>query len=477
MKIFRGRLSKQMDPKLSEFIGSIEEDMKIAEIDIDVIKAHSTMLNKVGIINDEDLKKILKALEKARKDLISGKIDIKGKIDIHPLIEEYIIEECGIEVGGKTHTGKSRNDQVMADMHIFVRNGSLRILRRLLDLIRELLEIAEKNKETVMPAYTHLQHAQVTTYAHYLLCYVDAFLRDAERILTTLYYLNLNPLGSNACAGSSIEIDRECTTELLGFEGVLENSLDATSNRDILLDSISRLVLLLVTISRMSRDIIIWSTYEFGFLELADEVADVSTSMPQKKNPDVLEVICGKTGKALGNLVHCFSTVYCLPTGYSRDLQEVKASVIEVVEIAEEVLEAFSKVVSKIILKPERMREVITENYVLAVDLTELLVKKGIPFREAHFIVGKLVRKLIEEGKKLSEISPKDLVEECRKIGREVEIGDEELKNVTDPLGSVYAKRTVGSPNPAEVERMIRDRKSKLDKFFESLKNYLDYKY
>lgn len=480
-EIFRGRLSAPMDKFIQRFISSIEDDIQIAEIDVDVLEAHCLMLYKIGKLNKKEIKSILKRLDEIRHFLKSSKlyeeIERRNVIDIHPLIEELIIESCGVSVGGKVNTARSRNDQVVTDMHIYLRGKILHISEWALRLSDELLKLAMKYRGALMPGYTHLQHAQLITFSHYALSYIDALMRSVKRLLEAYNYVNLCPLGSCALAGSRISIDRAYTAELLGFSGVIENTIDATSSRDIILDVLARLTVLSTILSRMSKDLIVWSTYEYGFIELGDEVADISTAMPQKKNPDCLEVLIGKTSRIIGLLSHCLSAVYALNTGYSRELQEVKSACFTIVQDIEAMLITLSKVLATLKINEKRMLEVARGNYIVATDLAELLVCKGLAFREAHLLVGNIVKELKSKGVPLDNLTPELLKKTAVKVlKKEVNISADELQKAIDPFSCVLSRKSQGGPSPEEIERMIEERRrelSRLSSMISSLKNEL----
>lgn len=469
--LWRGRLSEEIDKDMAEFISSLSADKNIAEIDIDVMEAHNIMLSRQGIISKDDLTKILGAFEEARKDLKSGKLDLDDPdnlkhIDVHPLMEKYVIDSCGVCVGGKTHFGKSRNDQVMTDVRIRLRDEVNNISELLLNFAESLLRISEDHTETVMPGYTHMQHAQITTYSHYLLSYVDILSRDLERYDDLYKRLNLCPLGACALAGSSIDIDREYTAELLGFDGVLENTIDAVSNRDFILEFGSVAAITMTTLSRMARDLITWSTYEFGFIEFDDRFSDISSAMPQKKNPCSAEMVKGKTGSVIGSLMRLFATVESSPTGYNLEFQELNAALWESIPAVKSTINIMNAVFETLTINEGRMREVSIVNNITALDLAEVIAKKedsGITFREAHFIVGNIVKDLISQSKTLTDITPDYVSGMCKKIaGKDVSFSKEDLSGVVDPLISVSRRKNPGHPAPAEVKRMIEARKAKI---------------
>lgn len=474
----RGRLSKGMNEEARKFISSLKADEKIAETDIDLMEAHNLMLFKQGMMSKEEISKILNSFEKARNDLRNGKLrlDDEEQVDVHPIMEKYVIEDCGIEIGGKTHLGKSRNDQVMTDVRISVRNDISDISESLLDLIDSLMVLADEHKETIMPGYTHLQHAQVTTYSHYLLSYVDVFLRDVDRLYAIYDRVNRSPLGSSALAGTSLKIDRGYVAELLGFDGIIENNLDATSNRDFILEFSSELVIITTTLSRMATDLINWSTFEFGMVEFDDEFADVSSVMPQKKNPCTAEMVRGKTGRAIGLLMQLFATVDKLSTGYGLELQEMNACLWELIDIVRSSIKIMNGIITSLKIKKERMLEVSIKNNIMAVDLAEFIAK-NISFREAHSFVGNIVKDLISSSKDLSKIGSDYIKEESERIlgFPLLEISDDELKEIIDPSSSISRRDNIGGPAPSEIFRMLSARKEEIDEkkkyLFEKRKN------
>ncbi|HDJ04413.1 MAG TPA: argininosuccinate lyase, partial [Candidatus Bathyarchaeota archaeon] len=323
--IYRARLGKAPNKKIVKFLSSIEDDYRIFEADIEGTEAHNIMLYEQQVLSRRDLVRILSSLEKLKREYESGKVKIKPEYeDVHEFIETYVIRDVGIEAGGKLHTGRSRNDQVALDIRMVLRWALIEVGEGILHLTYSLLKKAEEHKETLMPLYTHTQHAQVGTLGHYLLAYVDILLRDLERLDSCYRRVNLSPLGAGPIGGTSIPIDRMRTASLLGFDGVVENTIDAVSSKDVEIESLSILANLMSTLSRIAEDLILWSSSEFSFIELADEYSSTSSIMPQKKNPCTLELVRGRTGRVFGALNGVLNIVKGLTTGYNRDLQEVK---------------------------------------------------------------------------------------------------------------------------------------------------------
>lgn len=466
-------MSKELEPETARFISSLKEDERIVEIDIDVVEAHNLMLCRQGIITGDELAKILAGLEQTRSDWLAGKLELDPKhIDIHPIVEKHVIDLYGVEVGGKTHCGKSRNDQVMTDVLIYLRNQNIAISHQLTALVRAFLDVAVGHTETVMPGYTHTQHAQSTTLAHYLLAYVDTFLRDLERLGQIYKRWNINPLGACAFGGTTFNIDREHTAGLLGFDGILENTIDVVSNRDFALEYASALAIIASTLSKIAEDFVMWSTYEFGMLELADNLTDISSAMPQKKNPCPIEMVRGKAGSVFASLMNLLVMLKGIPTGYNKDLQETKPPLWQAIDTVGASIDIIKQAVKTVKVNKQRMLELTQKNHITAIDLAEFLVKEtSLSFREAHFLVGSLVQEAIKEGIKLGELSDERLKNICRDVlGRELEFDIDKFREVTDPALSITRRQTIGGPAPKEVRRMIKDRKEKLSSIEDGLK-------
>jgi len=322
--MYRSRLGKNLGRITLDYVSSLNDDVEIAYYDIIGSQAHTIMLYENKIISKKDVKKILKGLEDLKKEKFEKKSDSE---DIHELIESLLIERIGIDTGGKMHTARSRNDQVALDIRMKIRDDINIICQCLLDTIKSLVQLAKKHQETIVPLYTHLQQAQVGLFSHYLLAYGDALFRDLDRLYVTYGRVNENPLGAGPIGGTSIKIDRQSTGKMLGLKGIVENSIDATTTRDSAVEYIAAIAILMTNLSRISKDFSIWSTSEFSFLQLSDEFSSPSSVMPQKKNPDILELTRGKTSHVIGNLTSMLSTIQGLPSGYSRDLQQINPSI------------------------------------------------------------------------------------------------------------------------------------------------------
>jgi argininosuccinate lyase len=454
--MYRSRPRGALDDDILKFLSSIDVDEDILYYDIMGSEAHSMMLYDIGLLSEPDLKKILQALEDVKKDPSQLKTDTSE--DIHESLEAFVIKQAGVDAGGKMHTARSRNDQVILDIRMKVRDDINNICTAIIDLIDSLLEKATENKETVMPMYTHLQQAQIGTFSHYLLSYVDALFRDMDRLYITYGRINQSPLGACAIGGTSININRRTTAVFLGFDGLIRNSIDATSSRDTLIEFTSDLSIFMTTLSRLAEDFILWSTAEFGYLEVSDEYSSTSSAMPQKKNADPLELIRAKASSVLGNLVTILSIVKALPSGYSRDLQELKAHLWNASSTALEAVKIVNRVVTSIDVHKRRMQESANSSYALSVDIAEqLVIKKGMPFRLAHKLVGSLVEKAARENKnQITTLEEQDVKEVLEKIESQVQ-PDELMHFIQDvsPQRSLELRISFGSPNPKQQEEMI----------------------
>ena len=468
--MYRSRPRGSLNEDTLKFLSSMDADQDLLYYDIMGSEAHSMMLCDIGLLSIQELKKILQALEDVRKDPTQLKTD--SFEDIHESLESFVIKQAGIDAGGKMHTARSRNDQVILDIRMKVRDDINNICLAIIDLIDSLLKKATENKETVMPMYTHLQQAQIGTFSHYLLSYVDALFRDMDRLYVTYGRINQSPLGACAIGGSSININRKTTAVFLGFDGLLRNSVDATSSRDTLIEFTSVISILMNTLSRLAEDFILWSTAEFGYLELSDEYSSSSSAMPQKKNADPLELIRAKASSVIGNLVTILSIVKALPSGYSRDLQELKPHLWNTSSTALEAVKIVNRVVTSIDVHKEKMRETAKNSYALSVDIAEqLVIKKAMPFRLAHKLVGCLVEKAARQNKcQIMMIEEQDIKEVVEKI--ESDLQPAELMRVIQdltPQRSLELRISFGSPNPKEQEEMIMFSRRRLSGYKEGV--------
>lgn len=461
--MYRSRSGFELDKYAFKFLSSMSDDSVILLYDVFGSEAHSIMLYEIGFLTLVDLKKILKALEEVKKN--PNVLYHDDYEDIHESLEAFVIKHAGNDSGGKMHTARSRNDQVILDIRMKVRDEINDICNAVIDLIDSLLEKANENKETVMPMYTHLQQAQIGSFSHFLLSYGDALFRDMDRLYLSYGRINQSPLGACAIGGSSINIDRKITAFLLGFDGLIKNSVDATTSRDSLIEFVSALSILMITLSRMAEDFIIWSTFEFGYIDIADKYSSTSSAMPQKKNPDVLEVIRARTALMIGNLVTMFSTVKSLPSGYNRDLQELKPTLWKMSTAALESLKIMTDLVKSLYIHKERMQQAASNSYAISIDIAEqLVVKKGIPFRSAHKVVGALVEKAASKNNiEFTMLQKEDIDDVLKKIESNLQPAEliQIIRELT-PNKSLELRISSGSPNPKDQHDMISSSYRKL---------------
>jgi len=447
-KLWGGRFKEQTDKLVEEFTESVSYDKRLAPYDIAGSTAHVKMLAKQGILTEEEADKIVEGLNKVLQEIESGKFEWKKELeDVHMNVEKRLTEIVG-PVGGKLHTGRSRNDQVATDVRLFVRKEIEEILELLKALRRAFVKQAEENLDAVMPGYTHLQIAQPVLYAHHMLAYYQMFKRDEERFRDTLKRVNVSPLGSAALAGTSYPLDREYAAQLLGFDSVSRNSMDAVSDRDFVAETIFNCAMVMMHLSRLSEELILWSTEEFGFVELPDAFCTGSSIMPQKKNPDVSELTRGKTGRVYGDLMAILTILKGLPLTYNRDLQEDKEPLFDAIDTVKMALKVNALVVEGMKPKKERMREQARKGFSLATDLADYLAKKGLPFREAHRVVGQLVAYCLDQGKTLEDLS----IEEFRKFSP---LFEEDVLSLMSVEGSVNSRNVLGGTAREQVVKEI----------------------
>lgn len=393
------RFEQGLHPTIARFNASIGFDIELIEYDLDGSIAHARMLARCGILSEAEASTLLDGLERIRGEWQAGTFrpGIEQE-DVHFAVERRLIELVG-EVGKKLHTARSRNDQVGTDLRLWLRDRIDRLRVQLLDFQRVLLDLAHVHVETLIPGYTHLQRAQPVSLAHYLLAYVEMSERDWQRLGDVRGRVNICPLGSGALAGTVLPIDRHYTAELLGFDGVSENSLDAVSDRDYAVEFLSAVSLVLVHLSRMAEEMILWASQEFRFIGLTDSCATGSSLMPQKKNPDVPELVRGKTGRVFGHLMGMLSVLKGLPLAYNKDLQEDKEGLFDAARTVEQCLEAMTILLREgIVFRPERLAQAVGEDFSNATDAADYLVKKGVPFREAYGVIGAVVKHCLQAG-------------------------------------------------------------------------------
>ena len=424
-KMWAGRFSKELDKTADDFNSSLKFDCKMYKQDIEGSMAHAAMLGAKGIIPKSDSEMIIDALGGILKDIENGVLSFdNGAEDIHMFVEQELTKRIG-DAGKRLHTARSRNDQVALDIRLYLRDESDEIIKLINSLISALLQKAKENIKTVMPGYTHLQRAQPITFAHHLLSYAFMLTRDCGRLADAKKRMNLSPLGSCALSGTTYDTDREFTAERLGFDGIVLNSIDGVSDRDFCVELLSALSILMMHLSRLSEEIILWSSWEFKFVELDDSFTTGSSIMPQKKNPDMAELIRGKTGRVYGDLMTMLTVLKGLPLAYNKDMQEDKEAIFDAFETAKMCLTVASPMIETMSVLKDNMYKAAQEGFINATDLADYLVKKGMPFRSAYKTVGQAVAVCIEkktvldslpmeEYKKLSDLFDSDLYDEIK---------------------------------------------------------------
>jgi argininosuccinate lyase len=467
--IREGRLGKSFDEEVSAKTSSLEFDIELFRYDLLTDMAHIVMLVDTGIIEKEDAKKLLQVLKKIEKKGIQS-LDISPELeDIHMAIESQIIKEIG-DTGGRLQTARSRNDQVACDLRMKTREDVNLLIKSIIGLIIALLEVAEKNTLTLIPAFTHLQHAQPTTLAHHLISYVDSLIRNITRLEDAYDRIDLCPLGAGAVTTTSYPIDRNQTSSLLGFEKVLENSMDAVSSRDYLVEVGSIASLISIDISRISEELILWSTKEFSFIEISSSFASTSSIMPQKKNPDVIEIVRARTASVFGSLVSILTMQRSLPQSYNRDLQELSPIFFRIINTTTTSLSLISRVVNTMQINEDIMNAGTLLDFSTATELADILVKeKKIPFRTAHQIVGKAVTTAIKEDRSPEEFSSEFMDRISTSVtGDKLGLSDEKVTSAMTPLLAVKARKVLGGPAPEQIKKAIHKR---FDEIVEKEKN------
>lgn len=448
-KLWAGRFRERTSKTVEAFTESISFDRRLWKYDIEGSLAHVRMLGRQGIISKGDSEKIINGLEEIAVEIGSGRFRFsEGLEDIHMNIEAALIKKAG-DAGKKLHTARSRNDQVALDLRLYLRDEISRITALLREFQKNLIGCAERHIGYIMPGYTHMQRAQPVLLSHYLLAYAEMFERDAGRFGDSLKRVNVLPLGSCALAGTSLPIDREYVAELLGFSRVANNSIDAVSDRDFAIEFLSDASITMMHLSRLSEELVLWSTEEFSFIELPDGYTTGSSIMPQKKNPDVAELIRGKTGRVYGGLISLLTIMKGLPLAYNRDMQEDKIPVFDAVDTLKACLAVAAEMISQIKFKKQRMSDTASEAFSTATDIAEYLVRKGLPFREAHEVTGRIVRHCIDSNKRLIDLQIKELKGFSQVIQKDI------YKYLTAE-GSVMAKKSGGGTSRSEVEKQIR---------------------
>ncbi|MBA2848155.1 argininosuccinate lyase [Thermosulfuriphilus ammonigenes] len=454
-KPWAGRFKEKTARSVEEFTVSVEFDSRLAYWDILGSKVHARMLARQGIISEEDAQKIIEGLEKIWREIESGRFRWRSELeDVHMNIEAALIELIG-PAGARLHTARSRNDQVATDVRLYLRDEIDDLCRRLQGLQQALVDKAEENIQVIMPGFTHLQHAQPILFAHHLMAYFEMFQRDRERLADCRRRLNYCPLGSAALAGTGFPVDRHFVARELGFTAPCANSLDAVSDRDFIIEFLGAAALIMMHLSRLSEELILWMSSEFAFVDLPDAYCTGSSIMPQKKNPDVPELIRGKSGRVFGHLLSLLTTMKALPLAYNRDMQEDKEPLFDTVDTVKTAVAIMGEIVAHLKPRPERMREVCEEGFLTATDLADYLVEKGLAFREAHAVAGRVVAYALERGRRLWELS----LEELRRFS---ELIDEDLLERLSIEGSVARRNSFGGTAPERVKEAIASARTRL---------------
>ncbi|MBW1780422.1 MAG: argininosuccinate lyase [Deltaproteobacteria bacterium] len=454
-KLWGGRFSQDTDALVNRFNASIGFDRRLYAYDIQGSIAHCRMLAAQSIITDEEATTILEALGQIQRELDHGEFSFDDDYeDVHGLMEKALVDKIGA-LGEKIHTGRSRNDQVALDVRLYVRDVSHGIVELIEENQRALIRLAEDNFDIVMPGYTHLQRAQPVLLAHHLMAYYEMFRRDRERFQESLDRVNVMPLGSAALAGPTFDLDREMVAKELGFDRISRNSMDAVSDRDFVLEFLFNASVLMMHMSRLSEELVIWSSQEYGFVLISDAFCTGSSIMPQKKNPDVPELIRGKTGRVYGHLLSLLTTMKGLPLTYNKDMQEDKEALFDAFDTAYICLEVMGGLLGEISFNKERLTGATRKGYLVATDLADYLVRKGITFRQAHEIVGKMVLLAMSQEKELHELTLKEMKGFTRQIGRDV-------YEWLDPLLSPARRNIPGGTGPETVKNEIDAAKREL---------------
>lgn len=453
-KLWGGRFSKATDTLVDDFNSSIRFDARMYAQDIEGSMAHAEMLGRQGIISKADAELIVKTLGEIKNDIEDGKVEFEiDAEDIHMNIETILISRIG-DVGKRLHTGRSRNDQVALDVRMYLRHEVDELLPLLEDLKKSILTIAEQNLDTIMPGYTHMQKAQPITLAHHLMAYYEMLRRDCDRLSDCRRRINVMPLGSGALAGTTYPLDREFVAEKLGFYSVTMNSLDGVSDRDFVCELAFDLSMIMTHLSRLSEEIILWSSHEFSFIELDDAYSTGSSIMPQKKNPDVAELVRGKTGRVYGSLMGLLTMMKGLPLAYNKDMQEDKEQIFDAIDTVKMCLPVFSKMLLTMKVKRENMLRGAKGGFTNATDVADYLVKHGLPFRDAHAVVGRMVAYCIENNKVIDDLS----MSEFKEFSNLIE--DDIYKEISLET-CVNQRKLIGGPAYDTVKHIIDVYKSK----------------
>ena len=449
-KMWAGRFQKETDAVVNDFNSSVMFDCRMYAEDIQGSIAHATMLGRQGIIPQDDVQKIIEGLQGILADIEAGKIHFSPELyeDIHMANEQLLTERIG-DAGKRLHTARSRNDQVALDMRLYVRREIKEIRALVLDFMHALCEVAAKHTETVMPGYTHLQRAQPITFAHHLMAYANMLKRDVRRLDDCLSGMDALPLGSGALAGTTYPIDRAFVAEQLGFSAVMDNSLDGVSDRDYCIELCADLSILMMHLSRLSEEVIAWCSWEFKFIELDDAYSTGSSIMPQKKNPDICELIRGKTGRVYGALTTLLTFMKAIPLAYNKDMQEDKEATFDAIDTVKNCLRVIAPMFRTMTVLTENMKNAAKRGFINATDCADYLTKKGMPFRDAYKATGTLVHYCIEHNKALDTLS----LDEYKAV---TPMFEDDVYHAIDLSTCVRERRSLGGPAPDEVARQLK---------------------
>jgi argininosuccinate lyase len=469
--MYRSRHKADLDRHTLNFISSIDIDNKILYYDILCTKAHVIMLSEIRLLNQRELVSIIAELDRVLRHPQNLVRD--GFEDIHEALETHLIRKIGMDVGGKIQTGRSRNDQVITDIRIKARDDLIDIIFHVINLVTLLLQKSQENLNSIMPLYTHLQQAQIGNFAHYLISYSEILIRDMDRLFSLYDRINESPLGAGPIGGSLFPLNRRKTARLLGFDNIVSNTIDATSSRDFMIEFTSDISSIMITLSRIAEDLIIWSSQEFGFIEINDKHASTSSAMPQKKNPDPLELMRSKAAIVIGNLASIMIILKSLPSGYSRDLQDIKIPFWNSIEIGSSSLVMMRHIIDSLEVKKEAMLKASDIGYAISLDIAELLVlKHKLPFRTAHKLVGALVSKSIgKDNASLKLLNSREVKEILDKM--KIRITTDKLVGMLKEISlerSIATRRSEGAPNPKQQIRYIKKYRNLLKKYLNNVK-------
>lgn len=447
-KAWSGRFHEPVSELVKQYTASITFDKRLAQFDIQGSLAHAQMLHQSGVLSAEDLAAIKTGMQEILAEIAAGKIDWSVDLeDVHMNVEHLLTQKVG-DAGKRLHTGRSRNDQVATDIRLWLRDEIDSIVLLIKDLQSALVDLADKNAEVVMPGFTHMQVAQPVSFGHHMLAYVEMLGRDSERMLDCRHRVNRMPLGAAALAGTTFPIQREITAQLFGFEEICQNSLDAVSDRDFAIEFTAAASILMVHLSRLSEELIYWMSPRFGFIDIADRFCTGSSIMPQKKNPDVPELVRGKSARVVGHLMGLITLMKSQPLAYNKDNQEDKEPLFDTVDTLTDTLRIYAEMMRGVSVKPENMRAAVLQGFATATDLADYLVKKGLPFRDSHEVVARAVRLAEEQQRELSEL-PLDILQSFSGLI------EEDVYQVLSPEGSLHARNHIGGTAPAQVRAQV----------------------